>query len=188
MINVRLRALDDQERAAFFRRIEQAGRVRGVRIDMKRRLTSFDEVEASLTDTQVIAEARRCLTCGCRKADACHIRRLATEYGADPSRFVGERRRFTQDTSHPDVIYEPGKCIMCEACVRIALEAGEELGLAIVGRGFHVTMAVPFDGTLKQGLQRVAERCAAACPTGALALRTQRACELTIGGLPRGDA
>jgi formate dehydrogenase major subunit len=188
MINVRLRALDDQERAAFFRRIEQAGRVRGVRIDIPQRLSTFEEVEARLAGAQVIAEARRCLTCGCRKADACHIRRLATEYGAKVNRFVGERRRFVQDTSHSDVIYEPGKCIMCEACVRIALEVKEELGLAIVGRGFHVTMAVPFDGTLKQGLQRVAERCVQACPTGALALRTQRACELTIGGRPLGDA
>ena len=38
--------------------------------------------------------------------------------------------------------------------------------------GFDVRVAVPFDRSLAEGLQRVARRCAQACPTGALTLRT----------------
>ena len=79
----------------------------------------------------------------CRKSDCCLVRTLATEYGADPGRFAGARRRFTQDTSHPDIVYEPGKCILCDACVRIAAAAGEPLGLAAIGRGFDVAVAAP---------------------------------------------
>jgi formate dehydrogenase major subunit len=187
MINVQMRAMDEQELAALFRQIEKTPRVRGRRIDVEQRKSSSTEVEAGLSETQAIEEARRCLTCGCRKAENCRVRRYATEYGVDPYRFSGERRRFSQDLSHPEIIYEPGKCIMCEACVRIAAEAREELGLAIVGRGFHVTMKVPFDRPLSDGLRRVAARCAEACPTGALALRTERACDLTVCGHPRGD-
>ena len=56
--------------------------------------------------------------------------------------------------------------------MRIAAEAGEELGLAIVGRGFDVTVAVPFGAPLSDGLRHAARRCAEACPTGAIALRT----------------
>ena len=156
MTAIAMRPVDDAERAAIFR-------------DIERRMRSFDE--------DPVSEARRCLTCGCRKADCCLVRTLATEYNVDVYRFAGARRRFSQDLSHPDVIYEPGKCICCDACVRIAAAAGETPGLAMIGRGFDVAVGVPFGQPLSIGLRKVARECAAACPTGALALRTGRSCD-----------
>ena len=185
MAGIGLRPMDDAERAAIFRLIEQAARVRAPEIPMERRLVSFDEVEGRLPDEDAAREARRCLTCGCRKADCCLVRSLATEYGADVYRFAGARRRFSQDLSHPEVIYEPGKCICCDACVRIAAAAQEQPGLALIGRGFDVAVGVPFGQPLSSGLRKVAQECAAACPTGALALRTARACEsCSLAGCP----
>ena len=174
---IAMQPVDDAERAAIFRAIERAGRVRSPEIPMERRLSSFDEVTEALPDADAAREARRCLTCGCRKADCCLVRSLATEYGVDMYRFAGQRRRFSQDLSHPEIVYEPGKCISCDACVRIAAAASEELGLATIGRGFDVAVAVPFGKPLSEGLRHAAQRCAAACPTGALALRTARACD-----------
>jgi NADH dehydrogenase/NADH:ubiquinone oxidoreductase subunit G len=75
------------------------------------------------------------------------------------------------DDSHPDVVYEPGKCIACGICVRIAAEAREGLGLGFVGRAFHVRTAVPFNSSMVEGLREVALACADACPTGALVRR-----------------
>jgi formate dehydrogenase major subunit len=178
MFNVEMRAIDDSERAALFRAIERAPRTPSSPIDMPRRLTSFDEVDGGLSEDDALTEARRCMSCGCRKSGNCLMRNLATEYHADPYRFSGERRRFTQDITHPEIIYEPGKCIMCDACVLIAAEAGEELGVSVVGRGFRVAMGVPFDKPLSEGLRRVARRAAMSCPTGALALRSERSCDL----------
>jgi formate dehydrogenase major subunit len=174
---IAMQPVDDAERAAIFRAIESAARVRAPEIPMERRLASFDEVEHALPHADAVREARRCLSCGCRKADCCLVRSLATEYDADVVRFAGQRRRFSQDLSHPEIVYEPGKCISCDACVRIAAAAGEELGLAMIGRGFDVTVAVPFGRPLSEGLRQAAQRCAAACPTGALALRTARSCD-----------
>jgi formate dehydrogenase major subunit len=182
---IAMQPVDDAERAAIFRAIEKADRVHAPEIPMERRLTSFDEVEHALPHADAVREARRCLSCGCRKADCCLVRSLATEYDVDVVRFAGQRRRFAQDLSHPEIVYEPGKCISCNACVRIAAAAGEELGLATIGRGFDVAVAVPFGRPLSEGLRHAAQRCAAACPTGALALRTARscdACELTCEG------
>jgi formate dehydrogenase major subunit len=180
---IAMRPIDDAERAAIFRAIEQAARVRTPEIPMERRLASFDEVENRLPDEDAVREARRCLTCGCRKADCCLVRTLATEYGVDVYRFAGARRRFSQDLSHPEVIYEPGKCICCDACVRIAAAADEQPGLAMIGRGFDVAVAVPFGQPLSSGLRKVARECAEACPTGALALRTARSCDACgLGG------
>ena len=177
MTAIAMRPVDDAERAAMFRAIEQSARVHAQDIPMERRRTSFEEVETRLPEEDAIREARRCLTCGCRKADCCLVRTLATEYGVDVYRFAGARRRFSQDTSHPEVIYEPGKCICCDACVRIAAAAGEEPGLAMIGRGFDVAVAVPFGQPLSTGLRKVARECAEACPTGALALRTAHSCD-----------
>ncbi len=180
-MNIALRPVDDDERAELFRAIERAARVRMPEIDRKRRLETFDEVETGLPAADAEREARRCLTCGCRKADCCHVRTLATEYQADPYRFAGERRRYSRDISHPEIVYEPGKCILCDACVRIAAGAGEPLGLAPIGRGFQVTVAVPFGRPLAEGLRHVAQCCAEVCPTGALAIRGARSCDLGCG-------
>jgi NADH dehydrogenase/NADH:ubiquinone oxidoreductase subunit G len=99
---------------------------------------------------------------------------LVEEYQPDLSRFAGERRSFPQDDSHSEVTYDPCKCILCDACVQIAAAAGEPLGLAVIGRGFHVAVAVPFGRPLADGLHGTAQRCAEVCPTGALALRAAR--------------
>jgi NADH dehydrogenase/NADH:ubiquinone oxidoreductase subunit G len=76
---------------------------------------------------------------------------------------------FTQQARHQKIIYESGKCIDCGLCVQIAREAGEEVGLTFIGRGFDVRVAVPFDGSIADGLKKSADKCVAACPTGALA-------------------
>ncbi len=174
---VALKPMDDAERAAMFREIEKASKVRMPEIVMERRRASFDEVELGLPEADAEREARRCMSCGCSKADCCRVRGLATEYQADSFRYPGARRRFAQDLSHPEIVYEPGKCILCEACVRIAAEEGEELGVAILGRGFDVAVAAPFGMTIAEGLRKSAVRCAEACPSGALALRSARSCD-----------
>ena len=117
------------------------------------------------------SQARRCLHCDCRKAKNCKLRDYAEQYGASSSKFKVERRTFVQQLQHREVVFEPGKCIDCGLCIQITAKAGEKLGLTFIGRGFDVEVAVPFDRSIAEGLQRVAQQCAEACPTGALALK-----------------
>lgn len=126
--------------------------------------TAFNDEEAQ-------AESLRCLRCDCRKPEACLLRQYAQAYGAKQARYKSDRRPFVQQTQHPDVIYEPGKCIDCGICIETASKAGEQLGLTFVGRGFDVRVAVPFEATLAEGLRQAAGQCVAACPTGALAFK-----------------
>ena len=121
------------------------------------------------TDEQAKQEAARCLHCDCREVDSCKLRQYAHEYGARPTRYKSERRLFVQQAQHEKIIYESGKCIDCGLCVQIAGEASEELGLTFIGRGFDVRVAVPFERSIADGLKQSAIKCAAACPTGALA-------------------
>jgi ferredoxin len=135
------------------------------------------------TDEQARSESARCLHCDCRKAESCKLRQYAQEYEARASRYKNQK---TEDRSQKSedriqktevrslsfgLSYEPGKCIDCGLCIKIAAEAGEKLGLTFVGRGFDVRVAVPFDGQISEALKNTARQCAAACPTGALAFR-----------------
>jgi len=157
--NTRIGKLKDGEIEKFM-----AGASNSARIMLLRKEDGF-------TDGQARQEAARCLHCDCRKAGDCKLRQYAQEYDARPGRYKGERRIFVQQVQHPDVIYEPGKCIDCGLCVQIAAKAGEKLGLTFIGRGFDVRVAVPFERSLAEGLKRCASQCVAACPTGALALK-----------------
>ena len=70
-------------------------------------------------------------------------------------------------------VVDLSECILCGVCVQIAAELGEPLGLTFVGRGFDVRVDVPFGRSLADGLCRAARRCAEACPTGALVLKSE---------------
>ena len=133
------------------------------------------QAEGGFTDDEAGQESLRCLGCDCRKAGNCRLRQLSEVYGAKSVRFKGERRLFVQETRHSTVVYEPGKCINCGLCVQITAEAGEELGLTFVGRGFDVRVAVPFGRTLAEGLRASAAKCVEACPTGAIAFTNRGA-------------
>ena len=53
----------------------------------------------------------------------------------------------------------------------MAAQAGEELGLSFIGRGFQVGVAGPFDRPMAVALRKSARRAAEVCPTGAIMLK-----------------
>lgn len=127
-------------------------------------IAGFDSVEAGI-------ESSRCLHCDCRSEGNCALQHYAEIYDVDPNRFRGERRPFEQHLEHGDIIFEPGKCILCGLCVQLAEQAREPLGLAFIGRGFDVKVGVPFSREIDEGLQKVGKECVEACPTGALVFK-----------------
>jgi formate dehydrogenase major subunit len=170
-VNAMMGKLSEDELAVLLRGIEQGPRAPMPQLAMDKRRTTFEEVELGFSAEAATRESRRCLGCGCGKAIPCRLRQFATEYGVDPQRFVGERRHFARDTSHPEIIFEPGKCIVCGACVEVAVQAGEALGVSFIGRGFQVTLAAPFNQPMAEALRKSARRAAEVCPTGAIMLK-----------------
>jgi len=170
-VNVLMGKLSEDELAVLLREIEEAPRAPMPHLPADKRRNTFDEVELGFSIQEATRESRRCLGCGCGKAIPCRLRAYATEYGVDPERFIGERRHFQRDTSHPEIIFEPGKCILCGACVQVAAQAGEDLGLSFCGRGFEAGVAIPFHKQMVEGLRKSAKRAAEVCPTGAIMLK-----------------
>ena len=131
--------------------------------------------DGGFTEQEALEEAERCLHCDCRKPESCKLRKYAHNYNAKAGQYKDDRRSFVQFADHPEIIFEPGKCINCGLCVQIVAQAGEKLGLTFVGRGFDVKVAVPFDKSLAEAIKqtKTAEKCVNACPTGALAFKRE---------------
>jgi NADPH-dependent glutamate synthase beta subunit-like oxidoreductase len=134
--------------------------------------------DGCFSEREAIEEAGRCLHCDCRKPEGCKLRKYAHNYNAKAGQYKSERRSFVQFAEHPEVIFEPGKCINCGLCVQIVARAGEEPGLTLIGRGFDVRVAVPFGKKLAEAIKqtKIAEKCVNACPTGALAFNKAGKC------------
>jgi formate dehydrogenase major subunit len=172
-VNVMMGRLGEEELAILFRQIDARPRARMPELPLSERRSTFKEVDLGLPDDAALSESGRCLGCGCWKATSCRLREYASEYHTDVRRFAGQRRHFNRDASHPEIVYESGKCIVCGVCVQVAAAAGEEFGLTIVERGFETVVAVPFGQTMAEGLKKSARRAAELCPTGAIALKGQ---------------
>ncbi|MGD0814580.1 MAG: FAD-dependent oxidoreductase [Verrucomicrobiota bacterium] len=117
---------------------------------------------------EVVAEASRCLHCDCTSSGNCLLQHYAQVYGADASRYRAKRRPFERQIQPGGVVFEPGKCILCGICVKLAEMAAEPLGLTFIGRGFDMRVAAPFDQAIEEGLRKVTQECVRHCPTGAL--------------------
>lgn len=163
----RMGPLDAAEMSAFAARAPRYGRLQpgGASDPEPAEAPGFAPEEAC-------AEADRCLHCECAALSCCRLRELAIRLDARPARYRDRRRVFTRETSHPELVHEPGKCISCGLCVQIAEREREPLGLSFVGRGFTVRVGVPFNEELAAALALAARACAEACPTGALVLRS----------------
>jgi ferredoxin len=117
-------------------------------------------------------EAARCLDCDCRKAESCGLRLLADEYGIDADEFrAGDRPAVSIRRDHPDLVFEPGKCIKCGLCVRITARDEVTPGMTFLARGYDARVAPSFEDGLVTALGSSAAECVEACPTAALAFR-----------------
>jgi len=127
---------------------------------------------AGFSTNEAIAEAKRCMHCDCRKPDTCKLRQYSDEYGVDRKRYAfGERKIIRKYLQHNMVVYEPRKCIKCGLCIEITSKNKELVGLSYIGRGFDVTVDIPFRKTLDEAITGTAKECVEACPTGALSFK-----------------
>ncbi|MCK4495067.1 MAG: hypothetical protein KAU91_01860, partial [Candidatus Aminicenantes bacterium] len=129
------------------------------------------EIEVGFREEAARKEAGRCLECGCKKADDCSLRKLATEYKVNPERLAGVRREYIVDDSHPEIILESNKCILCGICVRFCREVKKVDLLGFVERGFDTKVMLAFNESSSSTKCDFCKELAEMCPTGAIALK-----------------
>ncbi len=156
---------------SLFNGVQRTARQQMPERDPRERRKDFGQVELGLSEPQMKDEAIRCMECGCRAVFDCDLKRFATEYQVDISRFAGAVRRYRVDTSHPLITLDPNKCILCGLCVRACADLVGLSVLGFVGRGFGTVVGPALGRPLAESTCIACGACIETCPTGALESR-----------------
>lgn len=136
------------------------------------------------TNTETIREIRRitielllasgdhnCSTCA--KSGNCQLQTLARRLGVNEIRFHAPANKQEMDLSSPSLVRDPSKCVLCGNCVRTCEEIQGIGAIDFVGRGSNATVMPAYGKDLANVECVNCGQCAAVCPTGALALRSE---------------
>lgn len=132
------------------------------------RRNDFSEVASTLTREEAIKEASRCLECGCMSVYSCELLPLMRDYDALSMKLGGKTRQYPRDKSHPFIVRDNNKCILCGQCVRACREISGTENLGLFGRGFGTLPVSAFDLPLNESKCISCGACVNVCPTGAL--------------------
>ena len=137
------------------------------------RKDNFSEViPEGFTEEQAVAEASRCLECGCHDYFECKLIDFANQYDVHPERFAGEKNAIEFEDDHPFIVRDPNKCILCGLCVRVCDEVMGVGALGLVHRGFDTVVKPNMEKPLIESGCISCGQCVSVCPTGALQERT----------------
>lgn len=106
---------------------------------------------------------------GCEKSGNCQLQHQAERAGMTDLHYEPLNPERPVDASHPDVWFEPNRCILCQLCVRASDELDRKHVFAIGGHGIGAKLLIDSEsGRLGDSALSVDDRAAHICPVGAL--------------------
>jgi [NiFe] hydrogenase diaphorase moiety small subunit len=106
---------------------------------------------------------------GCEKSGHCLLQEQAAQAGMTELHYEPLNPERPVDASHPDVWFEPNRCILCQLCVRASDEIDGKQVFAIGGHGIGTRLLINSEsGQLGDSALAVTDRAAHICPVGAL--------------------
>jgi len=118
----------------------------------------------------------------CEKSGNCLLQATAYEVGMEGPHFEEFYPDRPVDASHPDILLDFNRCILCELCVRASQEVDHKNVFAIAGHGIGTHLVVNSDsGALVDTDMALADRAASICPVGVI-LPKRRGFVIPIGG------
>jgi [NiFe] hydrogenase diaphorase moiety small subunit len=116
----------------------------------------------------------------CEKSGNCELQGLAYRMGITAPRFPYLFPKRDVDASHPDILVDHNRCILCSRCVRASRDLDGKNVFQFVGRGPDRKVAVNAAGRLKDAGADVKDEALDVCPVGAL-LRKRTAYRDPVG-------
>ncbi|CAK2150614.1 formate dehydrogenase subunit alpha [Vibrio crassostreae] len=189
-----LKAVDPDQ----YKSIQRMARKIMPELTPEQREQSFEEVETGFDNADAIAEAARCLECGCQANTDCDLRDYSTEYKAtqthpeykidvasneswqairaEESKVGSTRQKFAVDDSSEFIIFDANRCISCGQCIQACREQNVHGVLSFMDQADGKPASRPecrpnfgADKTLMGDSNCVqCGSCIQACPTGAM--------------------
>jgi [NiFe] hydrogenase diaphorase moiety small subunit len=117
----------------------------------------------------------------CEKSGNCLLQATAYEMKMEDVVFEEFYPHRPVDASHPDILLDFNRCILCELCVRASHEADHKDVFAIAGHGIGTHLVVnSLSGKLADTDMSLADRAASICPVGVI-LPKRRGFTVPIG-------
>ena len=157
---------------ADYEHIERSPRSKAPIMDPDTRSETFSEVEGSFDEDSARAEVMRCMSCGCMDVFECKLREYSTIYGADQYRFGEGRTKVEIDLSHPHIVLDNNKCVLCGQCVNHTQDVVGEGVLDFCNRGVETVVSPPPGKGLSDMSGVMMGEMIDVCPTGAFSENT----------------
>jgi [NiFe] hydrogenase diaphorase moiety small subunit len=107
----------------------------------------------------------------CEKSGACELQGLAYRFGIAAPKYPYLFPKRKVDGSHPSILIDGNRCILCGRCVRASKEQDGKHVFDFVGRGRRKRLAVDAARGLGGTDAAATDRAIAACPTGSLLVK-----------------
>ncbi|MGR5355581.1 formate dehydrogenase subunit alpha [Vibrio chagasii] len=189
-----LKAVDPEQ----YKSIQRMARKIMPELTPEQREQSFEEVETGFDNADAIAEAARCLECGCQANTNCDLRDYSTKYKAtqthpeykidiasneswqairtEEAKVGSTRQKFAVDNSSEFIIFDANRCISCGQCIQACREQNVHGVLSFMNQADGKPASRPecrpnfgVNQTLMGDSNCVqCGSCIQACPTGAM--------------------
>lgn len=104
----------------------------------------------------------------CEKSGNCELQALAYRLGIRAPKYPYLSPQRQVDGSHPDILIDRNRCILCARCVRASRDIDGKNVFQFVGRGIDKTLAVNAEADLAATDAAASDRAVDLCPVGAL--------------------
>jgi [NiFe] hydrogenase diaphorase moiety small subunit len=104
----------------------------------------------------------------CEKSGNCELQALAYRFGIMAPRYPFQFPERPVDATHPDVMIDHNRCILCARCVRASRDLDGRNAFQFVGRGPHKRVGINAEARLSDTKLNVTDRAVDICPVGAI--------------------
>jgi [NiFe] hydrogenase diaphorase moiety small subunit len=104
----------------------------------------------------------------CEKSGNCELQAMAYRLGIPAPQYPYMFPLQSVDASHPDVMIDRNRCILCGRCVSASKDLDRKNVFQFVGRGSHKRIAVNAEADLADTDLKAADQALEACPVGAI--------------------